>query len=72
MSNRTLPPSTIRRQSPQRSDDLPVDVKVYLREVAYVAREAATTTNPVVARLGLQLLARQARTLDAPARSCCQ
>jgi hypothetical protein len=71
MSNTTLTPPLIRRQSPNIADDLlSCDVRAYLREVAFIACEAATTLDPKVAKLGLQLLARQARRLDALARSC--
>jgi len=64
MNSNSTPPSPQRQA--RRSSDLPVcDVRTYLRELAYVAREAATTTNPQVARLSLQLLTRQASTLAA-------
>ena len=45
--------------------DLPVDVRATLGDVAYVAREAADTNDPEVARLSLEVLARQAQTLAA-------
>jgi hypothetical protein len=71
MSNTTLTPPTRRRQSPNIADDLlSCDVRAYLREVAFIAREAATTSDLEVAKLGLQLLARQADRLSALASSC--
>jgi hypothetical protein len=47
------------------SAELPVDIRAYLRDVAYAAREAADTDDPEVARLSLEVLARQAATLAA-------
>jgi hypothetical protein len=71
MSNTTLTPPGLRRQSPNITDDLlACDVRAYLREVAFIASEAATTSNPEVVKLGLRLLARQARRLDALIGSC--
>lgn len=49
------------RHSPSRYGALPIEVRVYLREVAFVAHEAA--------RLGLRLLASQAARLNELARS---
>jgi hypothetical protein len=58
--NRSVTPMSIAGQSP-----LPIDAKRYLREIAYVAMEAATSHDPRVMHLALKVLAMQAPRLEA-------
>ena len=49
---------------------LPISTKEYLREIAFVAAQAATSRDERVTKLSLQLLALQAPRLEAlPSRS---
>jgi hypothetical protein len=65
LSTNNLNPTLARRQYPQSSGELPISIREYLQEIAFIAGEAATTSNATVARLGLKLLARQSQTLRA-------
>ena len=50
-----------------RQPPLPIDFKTYMRELAFVASQAAKTSDPRVRRLSAQLLALQAPRLAAMA-----
>jgi hypothetical protein len=65
LSTSKFNPTLSARQYPPSPDELPISVREYLRELEYIACEAATTSNATVARLGVKLLARQSRTLEA-------
>ena len=56
--NRSVTPVAVVGQSP-----LPISTKKYLREIAFVAAEAATSLDPRVTYLALKLLAMQAPQL---------
>ncbi len=58
--NRSLNPVPVAGQSP-----LPIGTAKYLREIAFVAAQAATSRDERVIKLSIQLLALQAPSLEA-------